>query len=230
MNPDATPTAGGSDTPEPARNGLVAPSYSALADVAADVAPHLVTVLGRAGIAAYHEPTSREGSRRLYVDSAERADARTVIAAAMRALGRAQDIPADPLDGLDTEAEFQALIADWHVDTIRAIRDAERDLNREDDAWRARINPPAPPPEPVWLEDEHFVPPPPPPLPRLAAPTIIAMSVLSISILLLGLGGFFGLASSLTLLLGVCGVLCAGLILVSRLRADHDEDDDGTAV
>ena len=77
-------------------------------------------------------------------------------------------------------------------------------------------------PEPVWIEDEHYVPPPPPPLPRFTAPTILAMTILAMSILLLGLGGQIGLASNLTILLGVGGVLVAAGILVSRLRPEHD--------
>ena len=47
--------------------------------------------------------------------------------------------PADPLAGVDTDAAFDALVADWHVDTIAAMRDAERDLTREDADWRARL-------------------------------------------------------------------------------------------
>ena len=82
----------------------------------------------------------------------------------------------------------------------------------------------------VWLDDDHFVPPAPPPLPRFAAPTIIAMVVLTVSILLLGLGGEFGLASQLTLLLGVCGVLLGVAMLVMRLRAYRDDDDDGAVL
>ncbi len=74
------------------------------------------------------------------------------------------------------------------------------------------------------------MPPPPPPLPRFAAPTILAMTILAMSILLLGLGGQIGLASNLTILLGVGGVLVAAGILVSRLRPEHDSDEDGSAV
>jgi hypothetical protein len=135
----------------------------------------------------------------------------------------------DPLAGIDADAEFNAMIADWHVDTLQAIRDAERSLSREDENWRARLNP-GPVAEPVWLDDDHFVPPPPPPLPRFAAPTIIAMVVLAVSILLLGLGGEFGLASRLTLLLGVCGVLAGASMLVMRLRSRRDDDDDGAVL
>jgi hypothetical protein len=238
-------------SPEPAsardpgvrlHNGLSAQRYAPISDIAAETAPHLLAALRRARIAAYVDEAPQAGyRRRLFVDADERADARTVVAAAMRGLGvesstgatepqrAALDSGLNLASGLDTDAEFEALVADWHVDTVAAIREAERDLTREDAEWRARLQP-AVPPEPVWIEDEHYVPPPPPPLPRFTAPTILAMTILAMSILLLGLGGQFGLASNLTILLGVGGVLVAAGILVSRLRPEHDSDEDGSAV
>jgi hypothetical protein len=172
-------------------------------------------------------------TRRLYVAADERADARTIVAAVIRSAG-AEPPPAaaaaprpDPLAGIDADAAFAALVADWHVDTHLAIREAEKSLSREDEDWRARLRQNPPPADPVWLDDEHYVPPVPPPLPRFAAPTIVAMAVLAVSIMLLGLGGEFGLASRLTLILGVGGVLLAAAMLIMRLRATPDEDDDG---
>jgi hypothetical protein len=213
-------------------NGLEAPTYVPLTDVDAEIGVHLLTALGRARIAAYLD--IRPGSlRRLFVAADERADARTIVAAAVRALGSPEPPPvtADPLDGVDTDAEFAALIADWHVDTVNAIREAERELNREDAEWRERLaEPTAPSDEPVWLDDEHYVPPPPPPLPRFAAPTIMGLTILAVSIIVLGLGGEIGLANDLTWILGVGGVLLGAGILVSRLREHRDEDDDGSAV
>jgi hypothetical protein len=68
--------------------------------------------------------------------------------------------------------------------------------------------------EPVWLDDDHYIPPPPPPLPRLAAPIIGALVLVGLAIVLLAVGGAFGLASDLTLLLGVGGLLLgAGLLI-----------------
>jgi hypothetical protein len=228
------PGAGG---PEQGRldNGLRAPAYVPLTDVDPMVGEHLLTALGRARIAAYLGPTPEPAAdrRRLFVASDERVDARTIVAAAVRALGQegtgaARD--SDPLDGIDTDAAFEALVADWHVDTVAAVRDAERDLTKEDSDWRARLNKP-PARDEVWLDEDHYVPPPPPPLPRLAAPTIIAMAVLAISIVVLGLGGQIGLAGNLSFVLGIGGLLLGGAILFSRLR-DHqrDEDDDGSAI
>jgi hypothetical protein len=172
------------------------------------------------------------GQQRLFVASDERTDARTIVAAAVKALGAEQPAlpPSDPLAGVDTDAAFQELVADWHVDTVAAVREAERDLTREDAEWRARLVNPHESDE-VWLDDEHYVPPPPPPLPRLAAPTIVAMSVLAVSILLLGLGGQFGLASGFTFVLGIGGLLLGAVILFSRVRERRrDDGDDGAAI
>jgi hypothetical protein len=217
-------------------NGLRALTYVPLTDVDAEVGRHLLTALGRARIAAYLDLTAgpETAQRRLFVASDDRVDARTIVVAAVRALGAADaQLPpaSDPLVGVDTDAAFDALVADWHVDTIAAVRAAERDLTREDSDWRARlIKPPAR--DEVWLDEDHYVPPPPPPLPRLAAPTIVAMAVLAISILLLGLGGEMGLASDFTLVLGIVGLLLGAIILFTRVRQHRsdDDDDDGAAI
>jgi hypothetical protein len=133
------------------------------------------------------------------------------------------------LAGVDTDAAFAELIADWHVDTVAAVREAERDLRREDADWREQLRKP-PVEEPVWLDEDHYIPPPPPPLPRLAAPTIGAVALLVFSVLLLALGGTIGLASDLTWLLGVLGVFLGAGLLVMRLRERHDDEDDDGAV
>jgi hypothetical protein len=214
-------------------NGLQAATYVPLTDVEPTVGEHLLTALGRARIAAYLDAQPAAPLRRLFVASDERADARTIVAAAVRALGSPEPPPvtADPLAGVDTDAAFAALIANWHVDTVTAIRDAERDLSREDADWRQQLaHPTAASDEPVWLDDDHYIPPPPPPLPRFAAPTIMALSILVVSIIVLGLGGQIGLANQLTWVLGVGGVLLGAGILVTRLREHRDEDDDGSAV
>jgi hypothetical protein len=220
--------------PDRLDNGLHARAYVPLTDVDAEVGQHLLTALGRARIAAYLDPTAAAVTdrRRLFVASDERVDARTIVAATVKALGAAQpDLPAsDPLAGVDTDAAFQQLVADWHIDTVAAVRDAERDLTREDAEWRARLIKPQESDE-VWLDEEHYVPPPPPPLPRLAAPTIVAMTVLAISILLLGLGGQFGLANGLTFVLGIGGLLLGAVILFTRVREHRrDDGDDGAAI
>jgi hypothetical protein len=199
-------------------------------------------MLGRARIAAYLDPTptADAGRRRLFVAAEERADARTIVAGAIRGDGAAGTVgtPAgadsadrgdDPLTGVDTDAAFSELIADWHVDTVRAIREAERDLRREDAQWRERLMRPAAGPD--WLDEDHFVPPPPPPLPRLSAPTVGAMLLIAASVFLLIAGDALGLGAQVSMLLGVAGVLAGAWILFSRLRdRPDDEDDDGAVV
>jgi len=226
------PGAGG---PEQDRldNGLHAPAYVPLTDVDPAVGRHLLEALGRARIAAYlgSPPEPDADRRRLFVAADDRIDARTIVAAAVRGLGADEPpVESDPLAGIDTDSEFEALVADWHVDTVAAVRDAERDLNREDADWRARLNKP-PARDEVWLDEDHYVPPPPPPLPRLAAPTILAMLVMALSIVVLGFGGYLGLAGNLSFVLGMVGLLLGGGILFTRLRtASPDEDDDGSAI
>jgi hypothetical protein len=235
VTPGPTPDESGPDQVGRLENGLFAISYVPLTDVEATLGGALLTALGRARIAAYLEPTpGLEGEqRRLFVAAEERSDARTIVAAAVRALGspaaEMPERPEDPLAGVDTDAAFAALVADWHIDTLDAVRDAERDLRREDAEWRERLRKPVVD-EPVWLDEDHYVPPPPPPLPRLAAPTIGAMILLAISILFLGVGSAFGLASDLTMLLGVAGVLLGAGLLMMRLREHRDDDDDGALI
>jgi len=218
-------------------NGLTAAAFVPLTDVDPELGDRLLDALGRARIAAYLTDPAGDGpardKRRLYVASDDRIDARGIVAATIRGLGGGEpDIPEqhDPYDPERTRAEFDAIVADWHVDTVAAIREAERDLAREDADWRARQRLP-PAGDEVWLDEDHYVPPPPPPLPRLAAPTIIAMTILAVSIVLLGIGGEFDVADRLTLVLGICGMVLGIGILFSRLR-DHrrDEDDDGSAL
>jgi hypothetical protein len=219
-------------------NGLRAAAYVPLTDVEALVGEHLLDVLGRARIAAYLRPADRpEGDlRRLFVASEERGDARTIVRATVRALGSPDAEvdeppaePADPLAGRDTDAIFRELVADWHVDTHEAIREAERQLRREDADWRDRLAR-APAAEPEWLDEDHFVPPPPPPLPRLAGMTVLGVFLIALGIALLAFSARF-LPGDLGLVLGICSVLTGGVVLFTRLRATGvDEDDDGAAV
>ena len=202
-------------------NGLSANAYVPLADVDPDVGEQLLAALRRARIPAYVEPAA-QAALRLFVASADRADARTVVEAATRG----PLLPLDPLEGVDTNAEFDALVGDWDTDTINAVRAAERDLTREDADWRARL-------EPGFSntsaadDEEHYVPPPPPPLPRLAAATIFALVVIAASIAVLAVGTTLGLDSDVAFLLGVGGILTGAGMLIMRLRARPPEEDDG---
>ncbi len=229
-------------------NGLRALAYVPLTDVDAAVGRQLLTALARARIAAYLGALeTADDRRRLFVAAEERVDARTIVRATVRALGTsADDLPdaedspgplqeaGDPLAGLDTEAIFAELVADWHVDTHAAIRRAERDLTREDADWRARLAREAEPPvddEPEWLDDDHYVPPPPPPLPRLSMPTVLGIVILALSIFLLATGTLIGLPDNVAMVLGIAGLLVGVGVLLTRVRDFHrDEDDDGAAL
>jgi hypothetical protein len=224
------------EPPDAWNNGLLASSYVALTDVAATVAPQLLSALSRARIAAYlAEAPGSPGALRLYVASSERSDARTIVASVVRANGgKPPEEPAergDPLAGIDAEAEFAALVADWHVDTHHAIRDAERELSREDEDWRARLNQDEPvDDELTWLDEGHYVPPTPPPLPRPTAPILLGMVLVVVSILLFAFGDPLGIPFTLSLFLGVCGIITALVLFVMRLREYRDDDDDGAVL
>jgi hypothetical protein len=220
---------------------LAADRYVPLTDVGPELGDALLSALGRSRIAAYLDAApgagAGGGSRRLFVAAEERSDARTVVAAVIRAAGGtpppspADETPRpDPLAGVDTEAAFADLVADWPVDTLAEIRKAERALSREDENWRARLEREGVPDEFAWLDEQHYVPPAPPPLPRLSRPALVAIVVLIISIGLLVFGTALALGGQLALVLGICGVLLSGGILLTRLRDHRDDDDDGAIV
>jgi hypothetical protein len=226
----------------PEHNGLVAERYVPLTDVPPDLGPVLLDALGRSRIAAYLDapPVRRpDGTsvRRLFVAAEERSDARIVVAAVIKASGatpppipEAEMRRADPLSGVDAEAAFADIIADWPVDTIAEIRKQQRMLDREDADWRARLEQQGVPNEYAWLDEQHYVPPVPPPLPRLSRPALVAVVVLLISIGLLVFGTALALGGEFALILGVCGVLVSGGILFTRLRRDRPDDDDGAVL
>jgi hypothetical protein len=205
-------------------NGLSAADYLPLIDVDPQLADHVLDALRRARIAAYLEPPAPPDEReRLFVARDERGDARSVVASATRSF-----VLAPGADAAQTEATFARLISDWHVDTVAAVRAAERDLTREDAEWRARLLPAPGPAD----EDEHYVPPPPPPLPRLAPATVYALLVLAAALGVLAFGGLLGLGGNMRFLLGVAGLLTGAGMLVMRLRdrPSEGEDDDGAVL
>jgi hypothetical protein len=216
-------------------NGLAAPAYVPLADIDPTVGEALLTALRRARIAAYLEPTASPDEpprERLYVAAGERLDARAVVEVAAKSVPGNGLVPRGPdlLSGVDADAEFDSLVGDWHVDTINAVRSAERDLTREDADWRMRLQLPAAGADAD--EEEHYVPPAPPPLPRLAGATVLALVVVAASIVLLGFGQALGLPGDLAFFGGVAGVLLGAGLLVMRLRdgPSDDEDDDGAVI
>lgn len=224
-------------------NGLLASSYVALTDVSSTMAPRLLTALERARIAAYLAEIVDGGDDRLrlYVAAAERSDARTIVASVVRASADNGDvadpdaaadagIPGDPLAGIDADAEFTRLVADWHVDTHIAIRNAEKELTREDEDWRLRLNKAAADDAPTWLDDDHYVPPTPPPLPRPTGPIMLGLLLVLVSILLLAFGGELGMPFELSMFLAVSGIVTATVVFVLRLRDYGDDDDDGAVL
>jgi hypothetical protein len=206
------------ETPQPWNNGLLASSYVALSDVPAASAPQLL---------------GSDGALRLYVASGERSDARTIVASVLRTGAAAVPERTDPLDGIDADAEFAALVADWHVDTHSAIRDAERALSDADENWRLRLGEGTTADsddEPAWLDDEHYVPPNPPPVPRPTGPILLGILLLVVSVTLFAFGDPLGMPFTLSLFLGVCGVITALVLFVTRLREYRDDDDDGAVL
>lgn len=248
MNAGTTPSANGGDGARPQDNGLPAIRYVPLMDVSPEFGDVLLAALGRSRIAAYlGDSPDHPAGRRLFVAAQERVDARTIVSAVIRATGGTPppmsaeppepgpDAPPQagepPADEIDFDAAFADLIADWHVDTVTAIRNAEKALSREDADWRARLEQsPADADGLAWLDEQHYVPPTPPPLPRFAPPTLVAILVLAVSVLLLVFGTHLALGNRFVMFLGVCGVLVSTAILVMRLRARPDDDDDGAVV
>jgi hypothetical protein len=217
----------------PTDNGLHAPSYVALVDIDEAVGATLLAALQRARIAAYLGPAPDSTRQRLFVATTERSDARAVVEVAARSATQDGVVPARPdlLGGVDSRAEFDALVGDWHVDTVNAVRAAERDLTREDADWRMRLQLPAAAGDSAD-EDDHYVPPPPPPLPRLAGATVTALLVIIGSVLVLAFGRSLGLPGDLAFLAGVAGILIGAGLLVMRLREGppDEEDDDGAVI
>ncbi len=231
-------------------NGLTSTSFVPLAEVDATIGAQLLVALARARIPAYLQPLPDPAHELLYAAASDRGDARNIITAVLRAddsehsavtpggtpagtPGGATGRPPlvsrpELLAGRDTDAEFSALVADWHVDTVAAIRSAERDLNREDADWRARISPP--PPTAEDSEEEHFIPPAPPPLPRLSATSIWALLLVGASLLMLVAGDRLGLGDDISFMLGIGGILVGAGVFVMKLRAQPSDDDDDGAV
>jgi len=216
-------------------NGLNSDKFSPVADVDPRLADHLLDVLGLRDVPAYVEPTPASDpvtADRLYVAADLTSEARQVLTEIASELGievaqhrhwdrprEPAEPPADPLAGIDTDAEFARIVADL------------RELDRP---------PSAPPvvrplgtavPDPLD-EVEHFVPPPAPPVPWPTLPTAMAVLVTLLGVLVLAFGYRMGLPADLPLPLGVVLVLFGSWLLVLRLRPEprDDSDDDGAVV
>ncbi len=213
-------------------NGLDSDAFSPVADVDPRLADHLLDVLGLRDVPAYVEPTPTSDpvtADRLYVAADQTSQARQVLTEIASELGievsqhrhreRAEP-PADPLAGIDTDAEFAKIIAGMQ-DLDRPVLDPPR------------VAPPlAAAPRDSVDEVEHFVPPPAPPVPRPALPTAMAVLVTLLGIIVLAFGYPLGLPADLPLPLGVVLVLFGAGLLALRLRPEprDDSDDDGAVV
>jgi hypothetical protein len=217
-------------------NGLDSEKFSPVADVDPRLADHLLDVLGLREVPAYVEPAPANTpalADRLYVASHQTTEARAVLAALASELGievardghvfteRSQ--PIDPLAGIDTDAEFAAIVAGMQ-DLSRPLYDAGTSPAVQ--AVGGLTGPAAPDPM------EHFVPPPPPPIRWPAAATVVAILVIVLGIAVIALGGVIGLPSDFPLPAGVVLILSGAVLLIRRLRPDprDDSDDDGAVV
>ena len=212
------------EPPPPQRrgNGLLASYFVALADVDPRLGAHLLDLLRLADVPAYLEPAAPDRARgrsprdRLYVAGSLREQALAVVAAAADEAG-GRVVPAtseDLLAGIDTEAEFAALVADWEG---------------------APVDPPSPAPTDVAdPPEEHYEPPPPPPLPRLSAAAAGAVLLVALGIFIVARAGGLGLDAGLGFPLGVVLILVGFGILVTRMRdgsaGPNDDDDDGAVI
>ena len=216
-------------------NGLDSDKFSPVADVDPRLADHLLDVLGLRDVPAYVEPTPTSDpvtADRLYVAADQTSEARQVLTEIASELGievaqhrhwdRSQDEPAaDPLAGIDTDAEFAKIVA--------SLQDLTPSPTPPSPPPAAQLG--TAPPDPLEVE-HHFVPPPAPPVPRPAAPTAMAVLVTLLGVLVLAFGYPLGLPADLPLPLGVVLVLFGSGLLVLRLRPEprDDSDDDGAVV
>ncbi len=215
-------------------NGLDSEKFSPVADVDPRLADHLLDVLGLRDVPAYVEPTPTSDpvtADRLYVAANLTSEARQVLTEVASELGievsqhRHRDraeAPADPLAGIDTDAEFAKIIA--------GMQDLDRPVTGLPTS--VTVKPLGLAPRDSVDDVEHFVPPPAPPVPRPALPTAMAVLVTLLGIFVIVFGYPMGLPADLPLPLGVVLVLFGAGLLALRLRPEprDDSDDDGAVV
>lgn len=208
-------------------NGLDSEAYAPVADVDPRLADHLLDVLGLREVPAYVEPTNDPVTAdRLYVAADQTEAAKLVLTEIAAELGievsanrhREREVRPDPLQGIDLDSEFAAIIADM-PDLGRPLLEWNTSIAVEAAGVAAR-------PDPVD-EVEHFIPPPPPPLPRPALATAVAVLVTLAGIAIIAFGYSLGLPSDLPLPLGVVLVLFGAGLLALRLRPEPRDDSDG---
>jgi hypothetical protein len=233
-------------------NGLEAALWSPLRDVDPRIGEHLLDVLEVAGIAAYLEPSADVApytrsvslpsppSDRLYVDRAQRREARVLVDQHVAEV-------VDPLDrgpsgaeprrdvvperaalrhDLDEDAEWARIVAAFEAEHGRPVLE-------DAPAEAPAPLPPPPPHEPDVLDrpDEHYEPPPPPPLPVPAPASLYATLLVIVGVLLVGAPSVFRLSTDVGLILGVAAIAGGVAMLVSRMRdRSEDDGDDGAVV
>lgn len=155
----------------------------------------------------------------------------------------------DSADGPeDIDAAFAEIVADLEKDATFSQWPDEPDPPGADESERDQTGDgtgparAAPAPEPAadaehgprdWTpsadpDDEHYVPPEPPPLPTPKLATLVGVAVVAVGLLVLLVPGLAGMASTVTLPLGLV-LISAGIgWLLLRLRqGPSDADDDG---
>lgn len=233
-------------------NGLVSETFSPVADVDPRLADHLLDVLGLRAIPAYVEPSPASNpvvADRLFVASNQTGAARAVVNDLADELGievarsghpgpdrtSEQDLMAGPdlMQGIDTNAEFAAIIAGM-PELDRPLSDsATAFFDDVPDAVRAFGHGGLVHTGSEVHDDvvEHFVPPPAPPLPRFSAGAVAAVLLVLLGIAIIAAGDLVGMPADLPLPLGVVFVLFGGTLLFLRLRDEpRDDSDDGAVV
>ena len=216
-------------------NGLDSEFYAPVADVDPRLADHLLDVLGLREVPAYVEPTNEPVTAdRLFVAADRTEQARLVLTEIAAELGievsahrhRDRDPRPDPLQGIDTDSEFAAIVASM-PDLGRPLLDWTTSI-----AVRAAGEEAVDQPAGVEHDSvDHFVPPPPPPVGRPALASALAIAVTLLGIAIIAFGYPLGLPADLPLPLGVVLVLFGAGLLILRLRPEpRDESDDDGAV
>lgn len=243
-------------------NGLSCDQFSPVADVDPRLADHLLDVLLLREVPAYVEPAPMAAARladRLYVAADRTNAARELLTQLASELGievshegppssdggdqstsedsgprtgRAHD---DPLLGVDTDAEFRAIVAGFDLDAEGAVgTDAAA---RNESLTRPLFDPLTSPSVQATTSNiddtvEHFIPPPPPPLPVPEPRTAMAWLLALLGVFVMAFGDVVGFGFDIAFPLGVVLVLTGGGLLVMQLRPDRSEDDgdDGAVV
>ncbi|HVE64088.1 MAG TPA: hypothetical protein VNB94_09830 [Mycobacteriales bacterium] len=227
-------------------NALAADYFTLLREVDHRVADAVLDAWEDAGVAAYVEPAppaALEGYARprfttphdrLYVDCERRDAADDVVA---------RELPGmvAELEPIDHDAAFDAIVADWDapVDEQVARWPVTEDLDvtlrdTSGDEPRSISIPLDLPPEPVEVDEGHYVPPPPPPLPKPDYNTKLAAAAIAFGFIALFLLPVFNVyVAQEVQVFGVFGILGGIAFLVSRLRdgpSIDDGPDDGAVV